>query len=70
MGVSTDGQICFGIALDDDEATKFPWDTDEHDGDIEHWWLYEEGYENPFELYDAYGNYLNRAVPPDSKVKE
>ena len=37
MGVSTDGQICFGIAFE--ECTEFPWDSEEYDGDIDAWWL-------------------------------
>ena len=37
MGVSTDGQICFGIAFE--EGSEFPWDRDEDaDWDIEDWW--------------------------------
>lgn len=54
MSVSTDGIICFGIAFK--EGTEFPWDG--HDGDIEAWWRTANGYEPPFQLYDASGNYL------------
>lgn len=69
MGVSTDGQICFGIALEED--TQFPWDTDEHDGDIEHWWIYEvHGYKSSFELFGPYGEWLNGVEPPASRIDE
>lgn len=36
MGQSTDGQICYGILLDD--GIEFPWDADEFGGDEEGWW--------------------------------
>lgn len=61
MGVSTNGQICYGVAFDEDY--EFPWNK-EHDGDIDAWWLYGVlGFKHSFELFDAAGNYLNGREP-------
>lgn len=61
MGTSTNGQICFGVAFD--EGFEFPW-TDEHDGDIDEWWIYGvHGFKHSVELFDASGNYLNGREP-------
>jgi hypothetical protein len=64
MGVSTNGQICFGILFE--EGFEFPWDTEDEDpeGDLEEWWLYKIcGYRNPIELYNKEGGYLNGVEP-------
>lgn len=37
MGVSTDGEICYGIVFDD--GYEFPWDNDVDSGDSEDWWI-------------------------------
>jgi hypothetical protein len=69
MGVSTDGQICFGVALE--EESYLPWHGDEWEGDIEDWWLFEVcGYERPFELFDEVGNYINGVKPDEDKLDE
>ena len=62
MGVSTNGQICFGVLLD--ENVELPWDKD-NDGDFEAWWMCIQGYQPPFEIYDETGNYINGARPPE-----
>lgn len=36
MGVSSDGEISYGIVFE--EGYEFPWDVD-HDGDPEEWWI-------------------------------
>lgn len=36
MGISSDGEICYGIVFED--GYEFPWDVD-HDGDPEEWWI-------------------------------
>jgi len=70
MGVSTDGQICFGIAFNEEGAT-FPWDSDEYDGDIEDWWIYAvQGYQRPFEIFDADGEYLEGICPSRERIAE
>jgi len=62
MGVSTAGQINFGIPFE--EGYEFPWDCEEHDGDIDDWWLYKIcGYKNPIELYNEKGEYFNGQKP-------
>lgn len=38
MGISTDGEICYGIIFED--GYEFPWDID-HEGDPEMWWISE-----------------------------
>jgi hypothetical protein len=61
MGVSTNGEIFYGVVFEEDY--EFPWDK-EHDGDIDAWWLYGvHGFKHSFELYDAMGNCLNGREP-------
>ena len=68
MGVSTDGQICFGIAFED--GTEFPWGSDEYDGDIEGWWICAVNeYQPPFEIYSN-GEYIGGIKPPDERIDE
>ena len=68
MGVSTDGQLCYGILFE--AGFEFPWDSDKWDGRIEDWWLYEICcYENPFELYNDQGEYID-GKPPTEEVKD
>jgi hypothetical protein len=63
MGVSTDGEISYGIAFP--EGFYFPWV--EHD-DIDDWWLDVSGYKPPFELYDATGNFIGGVRPTSEKI--
>ena len=64
MGVSTDGIVCYGICLDEDQ--ELPWE--ECYDDIEEWWIREIlGYENPFEIYDEDGEYIDGIKPPKEK---
>jgi hypothetical protein len=59
MGTSTNGQLCYGTAFD--EEFEFPWG----DGEIEDWWTYTvHGFKHSFELFDADGNFLNGREPP------
>ncbi len=57
MGLSTDGEISYGVRLEDD--VELPWD-EEYGGDIDNWWLYEVleyiETESPF---DENGEYKN-----------
>lgn len=66
MGVSTNGQICFGILFD--EGYEFPWDAGEFDGDIDEWWLKECGFNvsERDDFYDACGN----PIPGTEEKKE
>jgi len=67
MGVSTNGQICYGILLVDE--IELPWD--DVDNDIDKWWLYEVlNYKNPFEIFDQDGNWINGEKPPTTTVDE
>lgn len=70
MSVSTDGQICFGIAFEDGQG--FPWDSDGYDGDMDKWWIYTvHKYQPPFEIYgDGDGGYLGGVRPPDERISE
>jgi hypothetical protein len=63
MGVSTDGQICFGIAFE--EGFEFPWGDD----DEGNWWTDQvNGYKPPFSLYDDKGNFLGGKRPPQDQM--
>ena len=56
MGVSTDGQICCGVLLE--EEIELPWDADQWDGDIDAWWRDINGFKHSREVFDADGHYL------------
>ena len=56
MSVSTDGMVCYGILFE--EGYEFPWDDDKYDGDESEWWREVKGYELPFEMYGADGEYI------------
>jgi len=51
MGISTNGQLHFGIKFED--GFEFPWDFDDEmksswrSDDIEHWWREVNGFINP-----------------------
>ena len=65
MGVSTDGQLSFGVAFD--EGHEFPWDDEKYDGEIEDWWKGVNGYscpvEDPFTPEGQYKPGFNRDSP-------
>lgn len=64
MGVSTDGQLNYGIVFD--EGFEFPWS--ERD-DVEDWWREVNGYENPnFDPYDGKGGYKPGVTRDDPRV--
>lgn len=57
MGVSTNGQICFGV-LEEETDGDFPWEEPPHDG-IDDWWLCDiHGFRHSFELFDDAGEWL------------
>lgn len=60
MGTTTNGQICFGIALIEDY--EFPW-ADTHEDGVEAWWREQCGYKPSIELFDEHGAYLNGVKP-------
>lgn len=64
MGVSTDGELNFGIIFEED--TEFPWEK----YDFDDWWMNECGWEPPFELYDSDGEYIDGVRPPEEKIGE
>jgi len=69
MGVSTDGQICYGIPFE--EGYEFPWDNEKWGGDIADWWIYEIcGYTDPFKLWNDDGEYEGGEKPPESEVEK
>lgn len=50
MGVSTNGQICYGFLLTEQSV---PWDLEEYDHEFEFWWLKITGFDTPHEDYSA-----------------
>lgn len=57
MGVSTDGQLCFGIKFED--GYEFPWDDGRYEGDIDEWWRDVQGFEHALPYpYDEKGERL------------
>ena len=70
MGQSTDGQICYDILFDD--GVEFPWDSDEHAGDIDDWWVYSVlGFCHSFELYvSGKGVYIGGHRPTKERISQ
>jgi hypothetical protein len=60
MGVSTDGQLCYGIPFP--EGFELPW------GDVseDEWWRQTNGYKPPFMLYNEEGEHLSGVKPPEA----
>lgn len=56
MGVSTNGQICFGILFED--GYEFPWDGEPFEGDFDEWWLVQNGYKEIPGVWDEKGNQI------------
>ena len=65
MGVSTDGQICYGVVFE--EGYQFPWDDERYDDSEYDWWREEQGYKRPFELYTSEGEYIDGIEPSVEK---
>lgn len=63
MGVSTDGEISYGIPFE--EGFYFPWV--EHD-DIDDWWLEVNGWKPPVEIFDDTGNYAGGVQPSNENI--
>ena len=61
MGSNARATICLGTALE--EEGEYPWKDD-----MEEWWLKINGYEPPFQLFDAKGEYLNGKKPPKDQI--
>lgn len=70
MSTTTDGQICFGIAFE--EEFEFPWKAEQFDGDIEDWWRFTNLYKEPFEIYDDNdpSGYAGGVKPSEEKILE
>lgn len=54
MGVSTNGQICFGLIFD--EGHEFPWNAAGQG--LDDWWRDQSGYKPSKVVYDDSGNYM------------
>jgi hypothetical protein len=64
MSTSTDGQLCYGVAFDED--FEFPWGESE----IEGWWTYTvHGFKHSVELYDSDGGLLHGRKPSRDEVQ-
>lgn len=61
MGVSTDGQLCYGIPFP--EGFTFPWEAYSE----EEWWRKVNNYTPPFQIYNEEGQYLNGIVPTEKQ---
>lgn len=69
MGISSDGQICYGIAFE--EGYEFPWLEDKWEGDEEKWWFNGVcGYKPPFIIYNNEGEFINDERPPQKIMDE
>jgi len=65
MGQSTNAEISFGIAFEEDY--EFPWSGE--DNDIETWWREQNGFTHSFELFDDEGNYIAGKEPSAELVE-
>lgn len=69
MGISIDGQICYGVLFE--EGYEFPWDCDEYHYDIEEWWLKTFIKFTPsVELFTEDGDYINGREPTDEEFNK
>lgn len=68
MGVSTDGVISFGVVCG--EETDLPWQSSEHDHDLESWWRFVNGYVSPFDPWTAEGDYAAGWESGDPRFEE
>jgi hypothetical protein len=64
MGVSTDGEISFGVLFE--EGFEFPWD----DYDEVSWWTTVNGYEPPCQPFTDIGEYAEGFTKNDPRVRE
>lgn len=65
MGISVNGQICYGVILK--EGQEFPWDKEGYG--IETWWVYSIlGFRHSVELYDKNGNLLEGINPSQEEI--
>lgn len=66
MSISSDGQICYGVAFEEDY--EFPWGEE----DIEDWWIEKLRFQHSFELFDESGEYLPEfhPRPPEEKINQ
>lgn len=66
MGTATDGQICYGIAFE--EEFEFPWS--EYD-DIEDWWVFTVlGFKHAVEIYNSEGECIDGARPAQALIEK
>lgn len=69
MSISTDGQICYGILLEED--ITFPWQDESYGGLIEDWYCYGVlGFKHPFELLDSHGDYIDGIKPSEERLTQ
>ena len=67
MGQSTNGQICYGILLE--EEIELPWDKEEFDGNEEAWWRTVNDYK-PLHVCFVSDNYAPGFGSTDPRVYE
>jgi len=66
MTISTNGQICFGVILDEDN--ELPWDAEDFDGDIDYWWTFAVlGLKRSFEMFTPDGDWIGGKEWPKDK---
>lgn len=63
MGVSTNGQICYGVLLED--GAELPWEQEEGGQDIDDWWRNQTGYVPSKPVYDGDGDRLQGITQDD-----
>jgi hypothetical protein len=69
MGTSTDGQLSYGVLID--EEFEFPWDAKDYGGDIEEWWRDVRGFKNPVESpFNEYGQHKPGFSDASPEVRE
>lgn len=69
MGQSTNGQICFGILLED--GIELPWDKDEFEGEPWEWWRKINGYKPLYECFTQDGQeYAEGFSRDDPRIDE
>lgn len=68
MSAATDGQICYGILLE--EGVELPWNVEKHDHDLEDWWRKVNSYVASFQPWTDEGEYAEGWSRGDPRFKE
>ncbi len=68
MGTTTNGFIFYGFVFDEDH--RFPWMSEDGEGEIDDWWLKVTGFTPSVDPFDEEGNYKDGPASSPSSIKK